>query len=60
MHEFFQVHLVILTLRLDKEQEGEVALLLILDYLELQIWNQLPDTTKSSDTIIMFFSELGL
>ena len=59
LHEFFQVHLVILTLRLDKELEGEVALLLILDHLESRIWNQLPNTTKSSDTIIMFFSELG-
>ena len=35
LHEFFHVHLIILTLRLDEEQEGEFPLLLILDDLEL-------------------------
>ena len=35
LREFCQGRSIILTLRLDKEQEDEVALLLILDYLEL-------------------------
>lgn len=41
LHQFFQVQWLILTLRLDEELECNVALLLILDNLELKMFNKL-------------------
>ena len=41
LHQFFQVQWLILTLRLDEELECNVALLLILDNLELKMFNVL-------------------
>jgi len=49
LDEFFQHHRIISPI-LDEEQQGEGALLLILVDLELYIWNQLPITTKSSES----------